>query len=449
MRRYIIILTTLLILLALGVSVFAWRSAQTVQPNIILVVVDTTRADRFSSYGYPRKTTPKIDAFAAKNTRFHNAIASSSWTPPSIASIFTGVYPSAHGVNNHAGRKQTNNKASVLSDNFLTLAEALRDSGYQTAGVTANAWVADYLGFSQGFDKFITIDYSPGSKVTNKGIKFLNQLKKRENPFFLYLHYMDPHMPMKPPERFRKRFKGPPVSRWIPKEMHQRSSLYDAEIAYFDHEFDRVLRYLKKQGLYDDAVIALVSDHGEQLKEYGKAGHGLSLFQEELHVPMVIKGFESSEVVNHTVSTLDLYPTLLTIAGASVPAVNQGVDLNPASGAQPPAGVLSEAPKIGNHKAYVNSRGEKVIVQFAKRFHEVPSRKDIRSTTGVYNTREVLGRDVPINSKMRNLVEERLKQEMMSVVKRSHLIRKKIGETAKVELKPDTVDELRGLGYLN
>ena len=214
------------------------------KPNIVLIVVDTLRADHLGSYGYERDTSPVIDAFARENVRFDYAVATAPWTAPSIASIFTGLYPTAHGVTRFTFKddwQPGRATASVLSDDLDTLAEGLKRRGYQTVGVTANAWVADYLGFAQGFDSFRTLDHQPAHRVNAEAFTFLDAHGREDPPFFLYLHYMDPHEPYASPEPIGA-FHGPLQSREYDDEELKRIAHYDAEIRYVDGQIGELFR---------------------------------------------------------------------------------------------------------------------------------------------------------------------------------------------------------------
>jgi hypothetical protein len=278
------------------------------RPNIIVYLIDTLRADHLGAYGYARATSPSIDAFAARATLFANARAQTSWTRTSIASIFTGRRPHHHGVND---------RDDALPETAVTLAELLRQQGYSTAGFTTNGNVVSALGFGQGFDIYqylagrdengrpLGIRHPQRSDELNtRALTWLAE-RPRDQPFFLYLHAIDPHYPYTPPPSVRARLAAgvdPSLGTLAmlaklvflqhvasDEELSGIVQLYDAQIAFNDRSFGILCRKLKWQGLFDDALIVLLADHGEEFLDHGGWEHGRSLYDEMLRVPLVFK----------------------------------------------------------------------------------------------------------------------------------------------------------------
>ena len=287
------------------------------RPNIIVYLVDTLRSDHLGCYGYPRPVSPRLDAFAETATLFENARAQSSWTLASVASIFTGLWPHAHGVTRNPHR---------LGNDALTLAEILQAAGYQTSGVVTNGYVTEAFGLEQGFDELLLIHTESAQAVNREMVAWLER-RDPSRPFFLYLHTLEPHIPYLPPDGFRERFAPDSdevydiirefrrKTKWDATEsiLGQLFDLYDAEIAANDTAFGDALDHLAQAGLLDDSIVVFVSDHGEAFHEHGTWAHGSNLFAEVLNVPLVVKmpaqraGRRVAEPVQH----IDLLPTLL------------------------------------------------------------------------------------------------------------------------------------------
>jgi len=301
-------------------SVFGWISQMPApaRPNIILITIDTLRADRLGCYGYSGADTPNIDRLAADGIRFKTTVAQVPLTLPSHATILTGTLPTAHGVRDNVGYK--------LGPEQQTLAELLKPAGYRTAAFVGSYVLNARFGLNQGFDRYD--DVPPGSsggvvnlnelerpaaEVIDKAIAWLKMV--RGTPFFVWVHLYDPHDPYRPPEPFATRFKSQP---------------YDGEVAYCDRQIGRLTTFLKNQGLYDRSAIVLTSDHGESFGEHEELTHGMFLYDTTLLVPLIIKpavNRVSSKEVTAQVSTVDIFPTVLEIANITVPPKTAGRSL--------------------------------------------------------------------------------------------------------------------------
>ncbi|MCP4663562.1 MAG: sulfatase-like hydrolase/transferase [bacterium] len=320
------------------------------RPNVIIYLIDTLRADHLGCYGYDRAISPAIDAFAEEAILFENAIAQSSWTKASVASIFTGLWPVQHGAVRHPHK---------LSAAAVTLPEMLREAGYHTAAFVANPNVTDRFGFDQGFDEFnylLRKSHNPSHQMTAAVVEWL-QKRREPQPFFLYVHNVDPHDPYAPPDAYRRqvapevpeRFarEVSPIFRDLlrgrrqltPEILAHLEALYDADVATNDHAFGTLLDYLKEKGLYRDALILLLSDHGEEFNEHRHLRHGRSLHGESLRVPLILKlpagdsdrGGRVAAAVQH----IDVLPTLLSHLDLEVPAHLRGRDLLAAAALEP------------------------------------------------------------------------------------------------------------------
>lgn len=315
------------------------------KPNVIVYLIDTLRADHLGCYGYNRNVSPHIDAFAETSTLFVNAQAQSPWTRASVASMLTGLLPQVHGANGDD---------DALSDSIVTLAELLAAAGYETAGYTANGNAARVAGIAQGFETFKYLrqlveerTYARSSEVHEAVVSYLNH-RKGGRPLFLWVHTIDPHAPYAPPEPFRTTFAESVAGQEVgsidrivalttsgkaPSEAQIRdlTDLYDAEIAANDASFGALLQELRARGIYENSLIVVLSDHGEEFYDHGGWTHGKTLFAEMLDTPLIVKlpqqerGHRVEQIVDH----VDLFPTVLDLVGVEVPGDIQGLSFLP------------------------------------------------------------------------------------------------------------------------
>ncbi len=346
--------------LAVGVAVavaiatlrFGWASAPDVASarladvradKVMVILVDTVRGDHVSAYGYERETSPVIDAIARDGIRFTRAYAQSNWTKPSVASLFTGLYPRHHGVvigsaaMNEAGELEKVEKlgAYPMPSDLPLLAETFRENGFETVGFVENSHVNESQGFGRGFD-----DYRravPAERFLRKHLK----RRKQDGPIFAYLHLIGPHDPYDNEkggfDAYRTRFGDPGSNVDFKKldykkrndlearDIEQAVSLYDAELAYYDQDrLGTLMEWMRESGEYDDWLIVVTSDHGEELYERESWAHGHTLYEEVVRVPMILKlpkdmaGRAAGSAVDEVVELVDLFPTLAEFAGIEV-----------------------------------------------------------------------------------------------------------------------------------
>lgn len=305
--------------------------------NVILISIDTLRADHLGAYGYPRDTSPHIDAFAADSVQFNTAIAQAPSTLPSHASIFTGLIPVKHG--SFAALQ------APISPEVSTLPEILSDAGFRTMSWNGGGLVGSLFGFGRGFDEYITD--RDNDRFADKVALATEWLDSNPNEkFFMFLHTYEVHDPYDPDPEYMALFDGD-YSGELPDKIdvsflakvnsgkeavsaedvqHIRNA-YDGEIRSMDEAFGKLLAYLKAQGLYDDTLIIFTSDHGEEFGEHGGVGrHFFTLYDELLHVPLIIKmpGLKmAGSVVDEQVRGLDILPTVLDVL-----AVNADLDID-------------------------------------------------------------------------------------------------------------------------
>lgn len=359
---------------ALALPAAACGGAQ--RPNVVLIVFDTARADRFAWSDGGRDVAPRLAALARDATVYTEAWSPAPWTVPAHASLFTGRYPSAH---------RTDCGALRLPDAEVTLAEILRDAGYRTAGYTANPWLGRTYNFQQGFDTWgetwrDVLDGDPDTGATlntERVARFLDWWRDdslaRRQPFFLFVNYFEAHLPYRPPEPERARHLRPGadpervarlarlghpdemrfilgLSALTPVDLGILGDLYDGEIAYVDRRVGEVVDLLRGAGVLDRTVLAIVADHGENLGEHGLLDHKMSVHATLLRVPLLLRyppRVAAGARIAVPVQAHDLFPTILGLAGVPPPpgAAVEAVAL-PGAGLRP-AGRPAGASMIG------------------------------------------------------------------------------------------------------
>ncbi|HRV07201.1 MAG TPA: sulfatase-like hydrolase/transferase [Acidobacteriota bacterium] len=299
-----------------GSAAFRSVPAPAKSPNVILISIDTLRADHLSSYGYPLPTSPHLDALAAQGILFEAAFTPVPITLPAHTSLLTGTYPAYHGVHDNAG--------FVAGASLETLAEILASAGYATAAFVGSFILDSQFGLDQGFSHYVdgfqsdTLDLVEQSilehrawHVVDQAQQWIRNLRGRQ-PFFIFVHLFDPHAPYDPPADFPCPF----------------PSAYDCEIAYADRQLGRLFAFLEDN--YEPLLLVVTSDHGEGLGEHGEDTHGLFLYDSTLRVPLLIrlpdKAYAGTRLP-HSVRLIDVMPTILQVAGVPAPPVVQGRSL--------------------------------------------------------------------------------------------------------------------------
>jgi arylsulfatase A-like enzyme len=298
------------------------------KPNVLLFVVDTLRSDRLSCYGYALNTSPYLDALAGEGVLFSNAVSQSSWTRPAIASILTSTYPGVHGAED---------RPDIVRAGLPSLSTTLRENGYTTIGIINNPNLQTRWGFGSDFDRYIdhssrdVIDRNNQDRlVIDTAMAALDDVGDRN--WMIYTHIIAPHGPYFPPPPFDEKF--PPVLDGLDSGAQKAEVMrsgYDGDIAFADALFGQLLDDLKARGIYDNTIVVFVSDHGEQFLEHGAIGHGFSLFDEELMVPLVMKlpGIQNTpRVIENIVETIDIAPTILQSIGVKPNPRFQGRSLS-------------------------------------------------------------------------------------------------------------------------
>lgn len=326
-----------------------------IHPSVVLISIDTLRADHLSCYGYFRLTTPNLDRLAEDGVIYENAYSTATWTPPAHASMLTGLYPSQHGV--------IDNRR--LNSSIPTMAETLLRHGYNTVGFVNNSQVGEFVGLHKGHRTFYEVWKGTKSKtiiertaryflrktteiagISDHGARKTNLLVKqwlygnRHRPFYMFIHYIEPHNPLKAPHPHRYKYlKKDNVKINKEKldlvahnplicftdnivlnedEKEALIALYDGEIDYLDSRLGEVIEYLKKNKIYDDTLIIITADHGEHFGEHGLYSHVASLYEPIIHIPLIIKypgDYKDQNRVSELVQLTDIYPTVLSAIG--------------------------------------------------------------------------------------------------------------------------------------
>lgn len=348
----------------------ALRAAADARP-VIMISIDSLRADHCTPYGYQpqfapgEKTTPFLERAAAEGARFAAASAPTSWTLPSHMSLLTGMSCNEHGVRNRDFR---------LEEGTETIASRFHAAGYATAGFFSAPFLHPAWGFGHGFDHYegaapylqgleavqAIADTGPGTlkplhdashedhqcseRVVDAALRWLEEGQRYQRPFFLFLHLWDPHYDYVPPADYAARFHPgytggvdgrnfiDPQRRYAPEEMDHIRALYDAEIRYTDDQIARLWERLEQWGLGKTAILSISSDHGDEFYEHGQKGHQKTLYEEVLHVPMVVRApglVAAGTVVDGSVALYDLAPTLLDLAGVPAWTDRSGKSLRP------------------------------------------------------------------------------------------------------------------------
>ena len=437
------------------------------RPNLVLIVIDALRADHLAAYGSADGLTPNIDSFAAEATQYDAAYASSPWTLTSIGALLTSRRPSFCGLKTaNAELRDWYLWEANLPDDVPLLSEQLQRSGYATAAELTNPFLARERGLQRGFQHFRNEDgdeigsvLTPASTVTGQASRWL-ELNGRE-PFFLWVHYLDPHVPYRPPDMPAElRAKYPPS--WITARAYwyqvmQTSDpetraryqefcrkMYAEEVRYVDRWFGELIVALKEAGLYEDSLVVVTADHGEELFDHGGFEHGHSMYEELLRVPLLVKWPRATEAdgrISQTVGLLDLAPTFLEFAGAPPMPGMEGAAL-PRKDGLVGAEVYSEGLLYGRDQTALTGDDYKVIyhphAESGERQFEVYDRRSDRE-----EQRDLAGTEAASDLRVR--LEE--------LTDESRVAASQMTATGKAEFRNMVLTEerkrrLRALGYL-
>jgi arylsulfatase A-like enzyme/Flp pilus assembly protein TadD len=326
LRRWLSLSLSIVVLAALGF--LGYRRWQPRRPNVLVITIDTTRADHLGCYGFHLAHTAAIDRLASEGVRCSNAVSSAPITMPSHTSIFTGLFPPAHGVRD--------NGAYALGEDAVTLAERLRDAGYTTHAFVSALVLNRRYNLNQGFEtydddlwaeddpKLFMIRERRAPKTADLFLAWLNTWKaKKTKPFFTWIHFFDPHQPYRPSQ----------------EDLAISVSPYDAEIAGVDRQIGRIMDTLRTDGLLDDTLVIFTADHGESLGEHGEQTHAIFVYDATVHVPLIVHypHLFKPAVYDGPIRSVDITPTVLDILGLKATNAMDGrTMLAPLRGKEPP-----------------------------------------------------------------------------------------------------------------
>ncbi len=428
--------------------------------NFILVLIDTLRADRLALYNkQTRVQTAYLDSLGQESMIFERALAPENWTKPSVASMLSGLYPGSH---------RTQNDRAKLPKTVVLASEHFKKLGFTTAGFVANGYVSNKFGFKRGWDTWTNYVREHKANrarfVVDDALAWLNA-KKDDKPFFLYIHTIDPHVPYISPKKYWSRYdsgtyNGPIQPTKTAKLLEQiktgrlklsqrdkirLEALYDGEITYHDDHLSRLHDAMKQKGLLDDTLIIVTSDHGEEFFEHGLVGHGHSLFEELLHVPLIIRLPQSEgrkpTRSNKEVSLVDVFPTACEMLGVECPKGIEGLSLVPLLKGEPwphfPS--VSFSTFLGSQRAVRMGRYKAVFKGLRMALYDLE--KDPKETQ---NLKEAL----PFTrAGLRDVLGRQLGRFIVSDVNRAESKPKRHKEE-KTTIDPETRRQLKALGYL-
>ena len=445
-------ITVICVLIIYNVIFFGYKSLNTPEgPNVVLITIDTLRADHLGAYGYKRDTSPNIDKLAQDGVLFENAISQASWTLPSMISMFSSKYPSEVGATG---------LTSNLKGKTLTLSEYMKDNFYNTIGVISQIMVSKKYGFSQGFNTFnqdhmSEVNEISSDVVTQRALEYI--YKNKDEKFFLWIHYFDPHHNYK---NYSEYLYSDGYSGTLPNDLDVKvlnkikSSLnenditfikdvYDEEISYTDKYIGVLIDSLDELGLMDNTIIVLTSDHGEEFMERGRFGHGNTLYRELIHVPLIIYNpldtSKRGKRVNDHIEIRNISKTITELSGLD--------------------GNLFEGVNLLDNK-HLNPNH--IIISETYRYEDIENEKRLKRKAVIYNnwklinnfdkqTSELYRIDGDTNE-IKNLFTEsgeeiNIQKEKLQAIL-SVIYEKDVEESGKTELNTEDIKQLKALGYL-
>jgi len=459
---------------------------QNEKPNIIILLLDCVRSDHLSCYGYARNTSPHIDALAAQGIKCNHAISQAPWTFPSVFSLLSGYYPYKHGAwyGIVLDKKQGNplrKKSMIPSKTISLLPERLQKAGYLTWGFSTNPYINEERMQERGFDEFKLLLKAPAMEVVNYGIEKIRQAAESRNHFFLYLHFMDSHRPLQPPENYYNFF--PTSDGEKNKSIHEewkferyldqhekefrdyrehRISLYDGTIRYMDAEIGRLIAEFKNSKLNNETLVIIVADHGEEHWDHAEfeathyhsckkqgVGHGHTLFQELIRVPLIIANFYPKgkfrfqkwkpKEIQDVVQLIDVVPTLLDYIGLEPTASYDGNSLLPLiDGRRVP--FFNDNARLEYRPIFSQTTASGIktsLIEYPNKF--IRSHKE---TDALFNLEEDSEEKI-------NLIHEKRERTSDMLKKVLRFEEFKPPKTEEIPLSEDDLEKLKALGYID
>lgn len=450
----------IVLLLVLGGISYVWLKPVRPKPDLsfIVMAVDSMRADHVGAYGYQRPTTPRIDALARHGIVFENAISQAPGTKPSVASIFTSTYVNVHRVLYSKEIINGQDRTDILSDKFLTLAEAMKAGGYATGGFGQKIHLRAEYGFGQGFDGY-DMHAGRAEKVNRKVLGWL----KGEDPdrFFMYLHYNDPHYPytLRPgysifgSGKSRVRITGETKRAFragrlklTADDIREQIDLYDGEIRCNDHYIGELLDSIKSMG-YSNVLVIVIADHGDEFLDHGDITHGHTLYNELVHVPFIVGGSAMAsraegERISTRIESIDIMPTILDMAGLPRPPLIQGRSLAPIlNGATTD---LAAKPVFSGRRAITDPGFSDAILDGRwKLYRDVAHGRSL-----LFDLEADPGEKTPVENPDPEVLSG-LESKLEKWVGTNDALHDRILPKATVPLDPKTEEKLRSLGYVD
>ena len=424
---------TLIAVGATALAVFASGQRATRPPNVVVIVIDTLRADHLRTYGYEKETAPFFSALARESVLFSTAQSTSAWTAPSTASLFTSLYPFQHNVVTGFMVAQSMAEGDAieldrLPEDATTLPEMMKAAGYSTFGLTANINIGELMGFARGFDRFRNYTQDEPAEVLAKRARLWRPRMTSAAPYFLYMHFMDPHAPY----REWSPWFEPPAD-----PARRRMMAYDSEIAYLDSVLRDLYGFM---GWERGTILIVTADHGEEFGDHNGRGHGKTLYAEMLNVPLLLHYPERfpARRITEPVGLIDILPTLRDLTGSAPGPREEGRSLVPLIGGAPAdpegrslfahllrrddGGRLLHSARRGRWKYIEGSSGERMLFDLSRDPHESTNLAEAS-----------------------HAVAERLRRNLHDFVRTA---RKLSGRPTTTVPDAETIQQLRSLGYV-
>lgn len=433
--------------------------------HLVVLLVDTLRADKLSPFDEgTRVRTPVIDRIASEGTTFLQAQSPAPWTKPSVASILTGLHPMTHGAKT---------QAAVVPGSAVFLGEHLKAQGWATAGFIGNGYVSDKFGFDQGWDRYRNFIREGANTDASNIFQEAGDwaAAHKDEPFFLYVHTIDPHVPYDPPADFLKLYddrdgydgvvkarstgdllakakKNPPQVTFDASDRKRLEALHDGEITQHDVELGKFVDRLNRLGIWEDTLFVFVSDHGEEFDDHGSWGHGHSIYQELLRVPLVMRyrgGVPQGRRVASAVGTVDIAPTVLEVLGMPPLPDAEGRSLVPLFADDHPPGVVNVGmSEWGEERRVLTTRAWKLVL----RGNLTTAMFDLASDPGEQQQKDV--GDFPIAARFTRILQG---QYLAATDRRSWMSAEQGAsrrlDGGEADMDPATCEQLKQLGYVD
>jgi arylsulfatase A-like enzyme len=448
--------------LALATGIWSCHRKGPPPPTVVVFLLDTVRRDALGCYGHPANPTPNIDAVAADGVRFDQAVSTSGWTLPAVASLMTGTWPTVHGA---MGRGVW---LTPVRSELPMAPEVLRDAGFETVGFANAAFVSPMVGLDRGFDLFDhRFSYNWDTRKADETVDAaIEQLRERKSKScFYFVHLFDPHLDYDAPKEYTDRFTGGrsrpgtpltledvldmqtgPDGREPPTaaDIQYVRDTYDAEVAFTDANVGRFIDELKSLGLYERSTIVITSDHGEEFWDHGGFEHGHTLYDELVHIPLIIKppaGFEATNrEVAAQVRLLDVMPTVFELLAVAKPESFDGVSLIPYTRGE----ADRDLPAFCESTLYGPS-----FLALRVRDYKYIQRLDGngKGPGALFDWRNDPGETTDLAGQMPEAVRE-LRAALMRIHNENATRAKRMSKPKPVDLSPTRIRQLRSLGYI-